>query len=188
MKGIGVLLMAAAVVTIVAMPAAAQANLLENPGFEAEGYDGANSTAGWDVWLGERLDEFQRTGSWSLHGWGFDGDGDGGGWQTISVTPGSKVHFTGYLMSPSEGGFHKSPLAGGAEAFLEIEWFQGDTKLSSIKSDILRGESDWALYSAAGTAPSGIDSVRFVAKIQSIPGSSGDVYFDDLKVKVIEVY
>jgi len=173
-------------VMFLAMPIAAQENLLENPGFEAEGYDGINSASDWDIWMGERLSELRRTGSWSLHGWGFDGDGDNGGWQGIFITPGTKFCFSGYLISPNEGGHHKSPLAGGAEAFLEIEWWQGDVKLSSARSSSLTGASDWKLYSVTDTAPTDADSVRFVVKTQSVPGSSGDVYFDDLKVMIIE--
>lgn len=180
---IGLIFMA---VMFLAMPTAAGENLILNPGFETEGYDGVNSASDWDIWMGERLDEFQRTGSWSLHGWGFDGDGDNGGWQDVFVVPGTKFCFSGYLMSPGEGGHHKSPLADGAEAFLEIEWWQGDVKLSSARSNILRGASGWKLYSVTDTTPMGADSVRFVAKIQSVPGSTGDVYFDDLEVMIIE--
>ncbi len=173
-------------VVIVAMPAIAKAaNLLENPGFELEGLEGPSQAAGWDIWMGERLNEFQRSGNWSLHSWAFDGEGDGGAWQAMPVSAGNKVSFKGYLMSPKEGGYHKSPLTGGAEAFLEIEWFQGDTKLASIKSDILKGDSDWKLYSVTGTAPAGIDSARFVCKIKTISGSSGDIYFDDLDASIV---
>lgn len=183
MKYISLFLMA---VVIVAMPAIVKAaNLLENPGFEIEGMEGSNRAAGWDIWMGERLNEFKRSGSWSLHSWAFDGEGDGGAWRAMSVSAGNKVSFQGYLMSPKEGGYHTSPLAGGAEAFLEIEWFQGETKLDSVKSNILKGASDWKLYSVTGTAPAGTDSARFVCKIRTTPGSTGDIYFDDLDVNIV---
>ncbi len=183
MKYISLFLMA---VLIVAMPVIAKAaNLLENPGFELEDNVDLSKAAEWDTWMGERLNEFKRSGDWSLHSWAFDGDGDGGAWRAVPISAGTKVCFKGYLMSPKEGGYHKSPLTGGAEAFLEIEWFQGDTKLASIKSDILKGGSDWKLYSVTGTAPAGTDSARFVCKIRTAPGSSGDIYFDDLDVSIV---
>lgn len=176
-------LMLLTVMLFVSFPLRAETNLLKNPGFESE----ADKTTDWEVWMGERLDEFKHGGNWSLHGWGYDGDGDCGAWQGISVNPGTKVEFKGYLMSPGEVGvFHKDPLKDGAEAFLEIEWFKVETKLSSITSTKLTGASDWKLYSVSGTAPEGADSARIVAKVKSAPGSSGDVYFDDLKVVVIK--
>ncbi len=76
---------------------------------------------------------------------------------------------------------HKSPLVAG-EAFLEIEWFQGDAKLSSIKSDSVKGTTDWKQLSVSGTAPDGADKARFVVKVTSAAGASGDIYFDDLEV------
>ncbi len=171
---------------LIGMPSIAQTNLLKNPGFEIEGYDGANKAESWDIWMGERLNEFPRNGNWSLHSWAFDGEGDGGAWQGITVTPGTKIEFKGYLMSPGEVGvFHKDPLKNGAEAFLEIEWFRGNTKLSSVRSEKVRGATDWKLYSVTGTAPLGADSARLVAKVVSVYGSSGDIYFDDLEAKII---
>jgi hypothetical protein len=162
----------------ISLPSEAETGLLKNPGFESE----VNKTTDWDIWTGERLNEYKHSGDWSLHGWGFDGNGDTGAWQGISVTPGTKVEFKGYLMSPGEVGVpHKDPLKGGAEAYLEIEWYKGGTKLSSITSTKLTGASDWKLYSVSGVAPEGADSSRIVAKVKSVPGSSGDVYFDDLK-------
>lgn len=183
MKYIYPLLMA---VVIVVMPAIAKAaNLLENPGFELENNVDSSKAAEWDTWMGERLNEFQRSGNWSLHSWAFDGEGDGGAWRAVPISSGTKVCFKGYLMSPKEGSYHKSPLAGGAEAFLEIEWFEGETKLGSTKSDILKGASDWTLYAVTGTAPAGTDSARFVCKVKTISGSSGDIYFDDLDVSIV---
>ncbi len=160
------------------------ANLIQNPGFElGTGADADN----WNQWSAERLDEFPYSpSSWSLHSWAWDGTGDAGAWQGISVTSGTKLSFTGYIMSPSEGGYHKDPLAGGAEAFFEIEWWQGSTKLDSVKSAAsLMGASDWTLYSVAGIAPEGTDSARFICKLQSASGSSGDVYFDNLEAGII---
>ncbi len=160
---------------------------LKNGSFEFEGAKSLNDAADWEVWTAERLDEFKRTGKWALHGWAFDGEGEGGAWQSISVTTGTKLTFSGYLMNPSEVGiYHKDPLKNGAEAFLEIEWFQGGSKLDSVKSETLKGPSVWKLYSVTATAPAGTDSARFVCKIKSVPGASGDVYFDDLEIKVIK--
>ncbi len=180
-----IILLLLAVVAAV-MPAVSNAsNLLENPGFELEDHADAAKAAGWDIWMGERLNEFKHSGDWSLHSWAFDGEGDGGAWRAMPASAGSKISFQGYLMSPKEGGYHTSPLLGGAEAFLELEWFQGETKLGSEKSSILKGASDWKLYEVTGTAPAGADSVRFICKIKIAPGSSGDIYFDDLSVSAL---
>jgi hypothetical protein len=169
----------AAMVIFTQSSARAADNLLLNPGFES----GSDITAdSWSPWGGcERLNEYKHGGEWGLHGWADDGTGDKGVYQDIKTTPGTKFVFTGYLMSPNESGMHKSPITGG-EAFLEIEWFQGDTKLSSIKSDSLKGASDWKQFSISGTVPASVDTARFVVKVKSEAGSSGDVYFDDLEV------
>ncbi|MDD4879338.1 MAG: hypothetical protein PHR22_02640, partial [Candidatus Omnitrophica bacterium] len=139
-------------------------NLLLNPGFES----GTDITAdGWNGWGGvERLNEFKHGGDWCLHDWAADGTDNRGAYQDISTTSGTKYVFTGYIMSPNESGMHKSPLAGG-EAFLEIEWFQGDDKLSSIKSESVTEATDWKQLSVSGTAPDGADKARFVVKVTS---------------------
>ena len=160
----------------------AAGNLLLNPGFES----GSDVTAdSWTPWGGsERLNELKHGGDWALHAWASDGTDDKGAFQDVSTTPGTKFVFTGYVMSPNETGMHKSPIAGGAEAYLEIEWFQGETKLSSVKSDTIKGTSDWKQLSVSGTVPDGVDKARFVVKIKSAAGSSGDVYFDDLEAAI----
>ena len=155
-------------------------NLLVNPGFES-GTD-INSDS-WGQWGGvERLNEFKHGGDWALHDWASDGTADRGAFQDISTTAGTKYVFTGYIMSPNESGMHKSPLAGGGQAFLEIEWYKGDSKLGSIKSDSVKGATDWKQLSVSGAAPDGADKARFVVKVTSTAGSSGDIYFDDLEV------
>ena len=170
---------AAAMVIFTQSSVKAADNLLVNPGFEAGSDISAES---WNQWAGtERLNEFKHGGDWALHGWADDAPGDRGAFQDIKTTPGTKFVFTGYIMSPNETGMHKSPIAGGAEACLEIEWVQGETILSSVKSDTLKGASDWKQFSVNGTVPDGVDTARFIVKIKSEAGSSGDVYFDDLE-------
>ncbi|MDD5072299.1 MAG: hypothetical protein PHX64_04515 [Candidatus Omnitrophica bacterium] len=155
-------------------------NLLLNPGFES----GTDITAdNWNGWGGvERLNEFKHGGDWCLHDWAADGTDNRGAYQDVKVTPGTKLVFTGYVMVPNESGMHKSPLVGGAQGFLEIEWFQGETKLDSIKSESVTGATDWKQLSVSGTVPVGADMARFVVKVTSVGGSSGDAYFDDLEV------
>ncbi|MDD4879731.1 MAG: hypothetical protein PHR22_04685, partial [Candidatus Omnitrophica bacterium] len=57
-----------------------------------------------------------------------------------------------------------------------------DDKLSSIKSESVTEATDWKQLSVSGTAPDGADKARFVVKVTSVAGSSGDIYFDDLEV------
>lgn len=155
-------------------------NLLLNPGFESGSEIASDSWTQWgDV---ERLNEFKHGGDWALHDWAADGEADRGAFQDIKTTPGTKLVFTGYVMVPNESGMHKSPLAGEAQGFLEIEWFQGETKLGSIKSESVTGATDWKQLSVSGTVPDGADMARFVVKVTSVGGSSGDAYFDDLEV------
>ena len=155
-------------------------SLLINPGFES----GSDITAdNWNQWAGsERLSEFKHTGDWALHDWADDGTWDRGAFQDIKTATGTKFIFTCYAMSPNESGMYKSPIMGGAEAYLEIEWIQGETTLSSVKSDTIKGATDWKQLSVSGTVPDGADTARFVVKVKCESGSSGDVYFDDLEV------
>ena len=177
---LAVLAVAAAAMFVFTQSSKAADNLLLNPSFESGTDVNADN---WTQWGGsERLNEYKHGGDWALHDWAADGTDDRGAFQDIKTTPGTKFVFTGYAMSPNETGMHKSPIAGGAEAYLEIEWFQGETKLSSVKSDTIKGAADWKQLSVSGTVPDGADAARFVVKVKSEAGSSGDAYFDDLEV------
>ena len=175
-------------ILFVSVSARAETNLILNPGFEEIELTASEDDAKyWDEWTGKRSDLYSHSGQWSLNSWGADTTGDCGAWQgDISVTPGKQIVFTAYLMSPDGTGIGKSPLTGGAEAFIEIEW-RGTEPLKNIESPHLTGATNgkWKCYSVSGVAPQGTIAARFVCKVISAPGSSGDVYFDDLKAKII---
>ena len=174
-------------VLFVSMPVKAETNLISNPGFE-EMEVGANQedAKDWNEWAGKRSDLYSHSGQWSLNSWGADTTGDCGAWQgDIPVTPGERVVFTAYLMSPNETGIGRSPLAGKAEAFIEIEW-RGTEPLQSVESNHLTDTTngEWKQYSVSGVAPQGTIAARFVCKVINVLGSRGDVYFDDLKAEI----
>ncbi|MCK5306447.1 MAG: hypothetical protein KAJ66_04870 [Candidatus Omnitrophica bacterium] len=177
--------------------AAVEENLILNPGFEDVGLTQNQDDARfWNEWDSKRSNLYSYNGQWALNCWGSDDSNDRGAWQGdddgsgesqfISVSPGTRVLFSAYLMSPDTAGIGQSPLAGGVIAFLEIEW-RGTKPLESVKSPCLNSTTggSWEMYSVSGIAPQGTTSVRFVPKAISVPGSSGDVYFDELKAVIV---
>ena len=188
--------------------AKAEENLILNPGFEIKGpLTGDGETRYWvedddakywdEVAHGSKRSNLSKhRGKWSLNSWGGNYIEEHGAWQGddnsngqtqfIPIIQGTQIVFTAYLMSPNGEEIGKSPLSGGAEAFIEIEW-SGTSPVESVQSDYLTGTSNgkWKLYLVSGTAPPGTTAVRFVLKVICVPGSSGDVYFDDLKAVIV---
>ncbi len=207
MKYIGILIIA--MLLLASALAMAEENLILNSGFEqkkslvldeTERYWTEDDDADyWEEvsWGGKRSNLYSRSGQWSLNSWGGDSTEKHGAWQGddnredentnfISIKPGTLVRFTAYLMSPDGARIGRSSLAGGAEAFIEIEW-GGDGFVESVESVHLskttRGE--WKLFSVSGIAPAGTKVARFICKVSCIPGSGGDIYFDDLKAIIV---
>ncbi|MCK4519524.1 MAG: hypothetical protein KAU12_05330, partial [Candidatus Omnitrophica bacterium] len=154
-----------AMILLMPFSASAGENLVLNPGFEDVSLTQDEDDARfWNEWGSKRSNIYSYAGEWSLNCWGSDDSSDRGAWQGdgddsgesqfIPVSSGTRVLFSGYLMSPDGTGIGQSSLAGGASAFLEIEW-RGAEPLESAKSSCLNGTTGgkWAKYSVSEIAP-----------------------------------
>ena len=176
---------------IVTSQSNAEANLLQNPGFEELGWPPAY----WSEWTGSSSgspadgvagyisDTVAHTGSQcvirELYGRGIRW---GGYSQDIDLSEGIMVTASGWLMSSSSD----NPLKIGAEAYIELKFLDGNNnELSVYESSSLTGASSWVQHSIVQEAPAGTAKARFSFVLYGgVRVSAGKVYFDDAVIEV----
>lgn len=133
---------------LLALPATAQANLLNNPGFES-GLDwwAINGDANVETWAA-------RTGvnGGGTHpsGWGDTGTGEI--LQDVAVTAGTTYDYTVYAKrDPGD-------LVG--SFYMKLYWYQGDTPLSTDSQAITLSSDEFALKNLSATAPVNASKVK----------------------------
>jgi len=97
----------------------------------------------------------------------------------LPAAKGDEITLSGWLMSPSE-----DPLVGGAEAFLVIEFWRGTEKMAFHESERLHDQGSWKEFKVSGIVPEGTELIKICCFLFGFKGSSGTVYFDDLKVEL----
>jgi hypothetical protein len=114
-------------------------------------------------------------------GWAYDGNnmiqmwGDSGIWKDQAVVPFGRYTHSAFLRSNSD-----DPLAGGAEAYVAIEWYDEDGNLlSTSESAHLTSATPgdgWVEYKIDTTAPADAWTARRIVRVAN-PGT-GSVYVD----------
>lgn len=167
--------------------AAAQSNLLINPGLESgnagspgdwwsHSYD--NGHPSWDIGIGI---SHNHNGN---QAWGVGNDwGNAGGWgkntQDLQIpVPNAGDVFTFTMWMSGEQNY-------AGNAYLTLEFYDSlDVLLKSYQSPAHSGAFDWLHESVSGTAPSGTNKVKVNAVSENMPMGTGSsyVWFDDGKV------
>jgi hypothetical protein len=185
----------------------ARANLLNNPGFEADAVFGAapvGGATGWNTFANANTasdpNDPVRSGIGSLQLAGGGGFSVPGAFQTFPASPGQIVDFQGYMLT-------ESLLPGDATFGLLKIVFEdvGGADLAVGAGDVLIGQpgppanpgveslpflnsasptNQWIFTQARGIAPAGTAQVSFFALF--VDQSAGTGYFDDLQGTIPE--
>ncbi|MBN2190302.1 MAG: PEP-CTERM sorting domain-containing protein [Candidatus Aureabacteria bacterium] len=163
------------------LPASAQANMLDNPGFESwVDYQGANVPDNWwhmfsDVDVAGTQSSNAKSGSSSgqitITGSGWGGWGQ---WVSESVTAGQ----TFYAYQP----INIPTALNNAEAVLELKFQDsgGATVGSALLANRTTATNGWEALSLSGVAPTGAAKLSYTVLVRdTASGASGTVYFDD---------
>jgi hypothetical protein len=166
----------------------ANANLLQNPGFENGGttaddaynWQWANPDLHGAKWGNAvRKDWHVRTGTWggTVCGSWF-GDTQGGWWQEVSATPGVTYTLSGWFWADSS-------WTNQANQGIKIEFYSrnesGETLLCDSKNYFNGIGESWVQKTVSAVAPTNAQWVRVVVWADNV-GSGGALQFDDLSL------
>jgi hypothetical protein len=164
-----------------------QANLLQNPSFEAVQDGTTDQAANWFRW-GQWLN---REDSWSpthegkcvigYHHWQIESADDSGMWQDVAAEPGKQYEFTIYANRDDAG---DKKLADTVEIRLEAVYDDHTVAINSLTAkvaDIATGQ-DWSKLTVKGTAA----NAKLRVLIRIAPDKNGPrggaVKFDDARL------
>ena len=172
----------------------AAANLLNNPGFETQG--STNSQASyweWDVpdqhgsnWGTASREQWNLIfGSWmgAIRGTWAGAGNNGGYWQEVLATPGTRYRFTGWFYADGDGN-QKKWTADAQGMKLEFS-NSGGTLIAMAEQPILDAGPNWVFKSMEATAPANTAWIRVVIYADGV-GPEGSLQFDDLDLSTVE--
>lgn len=196
-------------VALLALPTAASANMLTNPGFEIEdmsggtedGLTGPEAAADWVQFRDTspppgtafRNDDMPHTGQWDLLlQTESDTSGFTGAYEEVAASPGESFVFSVWAkVDDLADGIPGIDDSGSptSEARFRIEWHStalggGSGEISRIESNITSMLTDtYQLFSISGVAPAGAQKLRAVLALNN---NDDKFYFDDASVVVPE--
>ncbi|MCK5225475.1 MAG: PEP-CTERM sorting domain-containing protein [Planctomycetes bacterium] len=152
-------------VLIMGFAATAQANLLQNPGFEDNGGD--ETSADW--WAGTSnakvkadMDGPPRTGDWQMAVISWELGGTGNFYQDVTVGESTDYVYTMWARRATWGGLSGS-------YGMKVEWYAGVTLLGSASEDISAGlAADWQEFSLSATSAADCDSARVIIEFVGV--------------------
>ncbi len=182
------------------------ANVLANPGFEADAVSGAAPLPGASGWTSfgtastaSASGDPTHTGIGSLKLSSPSVPNTPGAFQTFAASPGQTWDFQGYMLAPS------GAIAGSTFGLLKIVWRNGTNDLAISAINIGISDPDpvfpgidaqpflnsasppdvWQFARAQGVAPAGTTQVRFFALLVGLANTNSVAYFDDLQASEI---
>ena len=184
------------------MSSSASANLLTDPGFEAQTAapnPNPTGTPGWANFGGAQFSQtYFHTGAWSL--WTPDNGGGynvPGSYQVFAASPGQTFTFSGWVYTPNVLAVNSNDFA-----ILQLSFFSGSPP-SNYAGGTQEGAADgvnigqpigggavplpqgvWTYASVTGTAPAGTNSMgAYILDINA--DASADFYFDDMSLTIV---
>ena len=167
----------------------AQANVLENPGFEeGTAWIPLDSIPGWLNWGGSggvHNDPGRTIDTQALMLWWTDS----GLYQDFPAIAGHTYRFSGYMLHP----FNDALREGDKTGEFRAEWYNATD--SRIGTDIMFGQiskddptDTWLFYTADLTAPAGTAYGRYLIRMFQPTAGDGIVSYDDTSVYDLALY
>ncbi|MCK4913959.1 MAG: hypothetical protein KAS69_05120 [Planctomycetes bacterium] len=133
----------------------AQANLLQNPGFEENGGSGGGSADHWTKTEAAGIETWAaRTDSWGMSIVTWRGGGTGEVYQDVSVTESTFCIYKIWT--------RRDPDTFSGQFYMKIKWYNGSTYLSESSKNITLSSSSWTQQTLEATSPASCDTARII--------------------------